>query len=95
MVHSGCTDPTQATARLVIVLIGRIQKKRYWGQQFCQMEGDISVRPTEMTRPVKVDHLQSWYRIFRSDQTEMVRTIWCTNRSFGSFGLNGKCSEPR
>ena len=70
-------------------------KKRYWGQQFCQMEGDISVRPTEMTRPVKVDHLQSWYRTFRSDQTEMVRTIWCTNRSFGSFGLNGKCSEPR
>ena len=25
-VHSGCTDPTQATARLVIVLVSRIQK---------------------------------------------------------------------
>ena len=35
-------------------------KEWYWGQQFCQMERDISVRPTEMTRPVKVDHLQSW-----------------------------------
>ena len=50
-------------------------KERYWGQQFCQMERDISVRPTEMTRPVKVDHLQSWSRIFRSDQTEMVCSI--------------------
>ena len=38
-------------------------KERYWEQQFCQMERDISVRPTEMTRPVKVDHLQSWSRI--------------------------------
>ena len=35
-------------------------KERYWGQQFCQMERDISVRPTEITGPVKVDHLQSW-----------------------------------
>ena len=34
-------------------------KEQYWEQQFCQMERDISVRPTEMTRPVKVDHLQS------------------------------------
>ena len=25
-VHSGCTDPTQATARLVIVLVSRIQR---------------------------------------------------------------------
>ena len=44
-------------------------KEEYWGQKFCQMERDISVPPTEMTRPVKVDHLQSWSRIFRWDQT--------------------------
>ena len=56
MVHSGCTHPTQATTCLVIVLVSRIQ-------QLCQMEKDISVRPTEMTRPIKVDHLQSWSRI--------------------------------
>ena len=31
----------------------------YWGKQFCQMERDISVRPAEMTRPVKDDLLQS------------------------------------
>ena len=66
------------------------RKERYWGQQFWQMERDISVRPTEMTRPVTVDHLQSWSRIFRSDQTEMVRSIWCTNRNFQNFGVNGK-----
>ena len=29
-------------------------KERYWGQQFCQMERDISVRLTKMTRRVKV-----------------------------------------
>ena len=32
-------------------------KEQYWGQQFCQMEWDISVQPTKMTRPVKEDHL--------------------------------------
>ena len=35
-------------------------KEQYWGQRFWQMERNISVRPTEMTRPVTVDHLQSW-----------------------------------
>ena len=76
------------------------RKVRYWGQQFWQMERDISVPPTEMTRPVTVDHLQSWFRIFRSDQTEMVRSIWWTNRNFRTFGLNRKrpgypmASEP-
>ena len=65
-------------------------KRAVLGQQFWQMERNISVRPTEMTRPVKVDHLQSWSRIFRSDQTQMVRSIWCTNRNFRNLGLNGK-----
>ena len=69
----------KGTARLVIVLVNKDTKERYWGQQFCQMERDISVRPTEMTRPVKEDHLQSWSRIFRTDKTEMFRTILCIN----------------
>ena len=30
-------------------------KERYWGQQFCQMERDISVRPTKKTGSVKGD----------------------------------------
>ena len=71
------------------------RKERYWGQQFWQMERDSSVRPTEMTRPVTVDHLQSWSRIFRSDQTEMVRSIWWTNRKIRTFGLNGKRPRTR
>ena len=65
-------------------------KERYWGQQFCQIERDISVRPTEMTRLAKVDHLQSWSRILLSEQTEMIPSVWCTNRNFRNFGLNGK-----
>ena len=64
-------------------------KERYWEQQFCQMERGISVGATEMMRQVKVDHLQSCSRIFRSDQTKLVHTIWCTNRNFQDFGLNG------
>ena len=66
-------------------------KEQYWGQELCQMERNISVRPTEMTRPVKEDHLQSWSWIFRSDQTKMVRSIWCSNGNYQNFGLNGKC----
>ena len=51
---------------------------------------DILVQPAEITGPVKVDYLESWSGIFRSDQTEMVRSILCTNRNFRNFGLNGK-----
>ena len=55
------------------------------------MERVILVWPTKITGPVKVDHLQSWSRIFWLDQTEMVRSIWCNNWNFQSVGLNGKC----
>ena len=34
------------------------------------MERDISVLPTEMTRPFKEDRLQSWSRMFRLVPTE-------------------------
>ena len=64
-------------------------KERYWGQELCQMERDISVRLSEMTRPVKVDHHQSRSRIFRSDQTEIC-PFRCSNRNFRNFVLNGK-----
>ena len=66
-------------------------KEQYWGHQLCQMKTDILVQPSEMTRQVKVDHLQSWSWIIQSDQTEMVRSICCANRNFQNFGLNGKC----
>ena len=75
--HSGCTDPTKATARLVNVLVlYRRQKKGSWDNNF------VKWKRTEITRPIKVNHLQSKSRIFRSDQTEMVRPIWCTDQNF-------------
>ena len=74
-VHSGSIDPTQATARLVIVLVTRIQGSSTRNNNFVKWKRDISVLPTEMTRPVKEDHLQSWSRMFRSDQIKTVRSI--------------------
>ena len=44
----------------------------------------------KMTRPVKVDHLQSWFQKFWSDQIKMNPSIWCNNRNLRNFGLNGK-----
>ena len=66
-VHSGWTDPTQATGTLdmVIVIVRRIQKSSTGDNNFVS-----SVRPIEITRPVKVDHFRSWSRILRSDQTK-------------------------
>ena len=68
MVHLGCTDQTQATVHLVIVL-PRIRKSGTGDDNFLKWEGTL------MTRPVKEDHLQSWSRIFWSDQIEMVHSI--------------------
>ena len=70
-------------------------KEQYWGQQFWQMERDISVRPIEMTGPFKVDHLHRWSRIFRSDQTEMVRSIWWTKRNFRILGWMDSAPRPQ
>ena len=64
-------------------------KERYWGQQFSFVK---SVRPTEITGPVKVDHLQSCSRILGWEQTEMVRSNWCSSGNVRNFGLNGKRS---
>ena len=61
-------------------------KERYWGQQLRQMERDNSVRPTEMRRSVKVDHLQRKSQIFRSDRTEMVCSIWFLTEISGILG---------
>ena len=60
-------------------------KERYMGRQLCQLERDNRVRRAEMIKPVEVDHLQSSSRIFRSDQTEMVRFMLCINRNFRNF----------
>ena len=35
----------------------------------------LTDRPTEKTRLVRVDHLQSWSQILWSDETEIVRSM--------------------
>ena len=61
-VHSGCTNPTQATISLmVIVLVSRIQNSGTADNNFGKWKRTFrSDRPNEMTRPVTMDHLQSW-----------------------------------
>ena len=45
-VHSGCTDPTQATARLVIVLVSRMQQSGTVDDNFVKWKGTFrSDRP--------------------------------------------------
>ena len=62
-------------------------KERCWGQQFCQMERDISaVWPTETSEPVKVSHLQRRSQMFWLDRTEIVRSIWFLAEISGSLG---------
>ena len=43
-VHSGCIDPTQATARLVIVLASRIQKSGTGDNNFVKASPEYSGR---------------------------------------------------
>ena len=47
--------------------------ERYWGEQLKRHFGPTD---REITGPVEVDHFQSWSRILRSDQTEMVFSIF-------------------
>lgn len=54
-------------------------KERYWGQQFCQFGP---------TRPVKVDHLQSWSPIFRSDQLN-IHSVSFDQWNVRNVGLKG------
>ena len=75
-VHSGFTDPFQATACLLIVpAASRIQKSGTGDNNFVKWKG-LSVGPTEMSGLVKVNHLQRLSQIFPSDRTEMARSIW-------------------
>ena len=49
------------------------------------MESDISVRPTEITRPVEVA-FKAGPEYSGRTETEMVRSIWCTNQNFWAGG---------
>ena len=43
-------------------------------------------QPTEITRPVNVDHLQRWSQISSSDRTALVRSIWFLIEYSGILG---------
>lgn len=59
------------------------------------MKGDISVRPTQMSRPVKVDHLQIFPKYF--GRTELKRlSLGFASEAFGNFmSKNGILQEKR
>ena len=48
------------------------------------MERQISVG---IFQPKYVDHLQRWSRIFRSEETETVLSIWIPTEISGIFGI--------
>ena len=75
-VHSGCTDPNQGTARLVIVLVSRIQKSG---------TGDNNSVKSDRNHRIG-DHLLRCSQIFRSDRTETVRSIWFLTEISGILG---------
>ena len=55
-------------------------KEWFWGQQFCEMEMR-HFSPTDQNDQTSQRGPM---------QTEMVHSIWCTNRNVRNFGLNGK-----
>ena len=77
----------------ILVLVSRIEKSGTRDNNFGKWKGTFrSDRPKWPDQSQWTD-LQSWSRTFRSDQTEMVRSIWWTNGNFRNLGLNGK--RPR
>ena len=57
-------DKLEVANRAHVVLASRIQKSGTGDNDFVKWAG-----------PVKVDHLQRWSEIFRSDRFEIVRSI--------------------
>ena len=76
----------------LLFFISRIQKSSTGDNNFVKWRGTFpSDRPKWLDRSKKWLDPQSWSQIFLRDQTKMVCSIWCTNRNFRNFGLNGKC----
>ena len=57
-VYSGSTDPSEGTTHLVMYLFPGYKRVGLGTTILSNGITDISVRPTEMTRLVKVDHFQ-------------------------------------
>lgn len=59
------------------------------------MKGDISVRPTQMSRPVKVDHLQIFPKYFGRTEPKRL-SLGFASEAFGNFmSKNGILQEKR
>ena len=84
------TNLTQATERLVVVLVSRIQKSSARDNNFVKGKGEFG--PTDGNDQTgQSGPLKSWSKILRSDRTEMVRSInLISKRNFRKFGMNGK-----
>ena len=85
MAHSGCTDPTQATTRLVIVLVGKIQKSGTGDNNFAKCK--VTCWSDRQKWPDR-----STWTTFKgvpkySGRTEMVRFIcWFLGKNSEIFG---------
>ena len=69
------------------------RKERYWRQQFWQMERDISVRPTEMTRPVTVDRPSKLVPNIPVGPNRNGPFHLMNQRKFPEFGVEWKAPE--
>ena len=85
-----CTNPTQATEHLVVVLVSRIQKGSARDNNFFKGKGEFG--PTDRNDQTgQSGSLQRWSKILRSDRTKMVPAInLISKRNFRKFGMNGK-----
>ena len=78
-------DPNHRTFSLLFLQAG--YKGAVLRTTICQMERGISVQPTEMTGPFKVDRPPSkMSQIFWSNRSEMVRSIWFPTEISGILG---------
>ena len=85
-VHSGCTDQTQATAHLVIVLVSRMLKSSTGDNQ-----RELSNGKRYLDSLIKISGLVIVVIPVGLNQNGAFDLI--SNRNFQNFGLNGK--QPR
>ena len=85
-VHSGCTDPTQATALLVIVLVRRIQKSGTGDNNFVKWKGTFRSNQPKWEDRSKWTTFKGGPIILRSNRTETVRSIWFQTEISGILG---------
>ena len=89
-VHSGCTDQTQATTHLVIVLVSRMQKNCTGHSNFPKWKRTFLPDQLEGLGGSKWSTFKAGPKY--SGRTEPKWSInLVSNQNFQNFGLNGKC----